>query len=125
MNVEEPRRMLADDLKALQDGKSVLGVGEMADEVEKLGSPFTANAQRIRSYENATRRISASRREQCSITCISASTTSRAYRPARTCSIGTVSPRAAEGGELPAGSWLPRARTGAPRRRQRERLLFG
>jgi hypothetical protein len=49
MNVEELRRMLADDLKALQDGKSVLGVGEMADEVEKLGSPFTANAQRIRS----------------------------------------------------------------------------
>ena len=31
MNVEELRRMLADDLKALQDGKSVLGVGEMAD----------------------------------------------------------------------------------------------
>jgi hypothetical protein len=40
MNVEELRRMLADDLKALQDGKSVLGVGEMADEVEKLGSPI-------------------------------------------------------------------------------------
>src|SRR6266446_2021387 len=105
MNVEELRRMLADDLKALQDGKSVLGVGEMADEVEKLGSPFTANAQRIRSYENATRRISASRREQCSITCISSSTTSRAYRPARTCSIGTVRPssccrRGTSGGRL-------------------------
>src|SRR6266446_4344516 len=53
MNVEELRRMLTDDLQALRDGKSVLGVGEMADEVEKLGSTFTANAQRIRSYENA------------------------------------------------------------------------
>ncbi len=28
MNVEELRRMLADDLQALRDGKSVLGVGE-------------------------------------------------------------------------------------------------
>jgi hypothetical protein len=53
INVEALRRMLTDDFQALRDGKSVLGVGEMADEVEKLGSAFTANAQRIRSYENA------------------------------------------------------------------------
>ena len=59
MNVEELRRMLADDLQALRDGKSVLGVGEMADEVEKLGSTFTANAQRIRSYENAPKLLRA------------------------------------------------------------------
>jgi uncharacterized protein (DUF169 family) len=59
MNVEELRRMLTDDLQALRDGKSVLGVGEMADEVEKLGSTFTANAQRIRSYENAPKLLRA------------------------------------------------------------------
>ena len=51
--------MLADDLQALRDGKSVLEVGEMADEVEKLGSTFTANAQRIRSYENAPKLLRA------------------------------------------------------------------
>src|SRR5258707_14071979 len=59
MNVEELRRMLAEDLQALRDGKSVLGVGEMADEVEKLGSSFTANALRIRSYENARKLLGA------------------------------------------------------------------
>src|SRR5258708_36536425 len=59
LNVEELRRMLTDDLQALRDGKSVLGVGEMADEVEKLGSTFTANAQRIRSYENAPKLLRA------------------------------------------------------------------
>ena len=59
MNVEELRRMLTDDFQALRDGKSVLGVGEMADEVEKLGSTFTANAQRIRSYENAPKLLRA------------------------------------------------------------------
>jgi hypothetical protein len=59
MNVEELRRMLTDDFQALREGKSVLGVGEMADEVEKLGSTFTANAQRIRSYENAPKLLRA------------------------------------------------------------------
>jgi hypothetical protein len=63
MKVEELRRMLADDLQALRDGKSVRGVGEMADEVEKLGSTFKANAQRIRSYENAPKLL----RAQCAV----------------------------------------------------------
>ena len=39
-----------------------------------------------------SQRISSSRRERCSTTCISSSTTSRASRPARTCSIGTARP---------------------------------
>ena len=56
-NLERLKRMLTDDLKALRDGKSVLGVDEMADSIEMVGAAFTVNANEIRSSKSDLARL--------------------------------------------------------------------
>jgi len=52
VDLERLKRTLADDLKALREGKSVLGVSEMADALEALGPAYVVNAKAIRSSKN-------------------------------------------------------------------------
>ncbi len=51
-NLERLKRMLADDLKALREGKRVLGVDEMADEIEMVGPEYSVSAREIRAAKN-------------------------------------------------------------------------
>ena len=46
---EQLEKTLADDHQALMEGKSVLGIAEMADALEALGPAFRVNAKAIRS----------------------------------------------------------------------------
>lgn len=51
-NLERLKRMLTDDLKALREGKGVLGIEAMADAIEMVGPAFTTNANEIRAAKN-------------------------------------------------------------------------
>ncbi len=51
-NFERLKRMLAEDLKALREGKRVLGVDEMADALEMIGPEYSVNANEIRAAKN-------------------------------------------------------------------------
>jgi hypothetical protein len=51
-NLDRLKRMLADDLKALREGKGVVGVEEMADAIEMVGPEYSSNAREIRAAQH-------------------------------------------------------------------------
>jgi len=57
MNIEGLKWTLADDLNALREGKTVLGVDEIADAVEQLGPEYRVHARAIRSSKGDTQQL--------------------------------------------------------------------
>jgi hypothetical protein len=48
VDLERLKRTLSDDLMALREGKSILGINELADDLEELGPDYRFHAQQIR-----------------------------------------------------------------------------